>query len=241
MELSLSLPRAPDVVRRDWANTDWKLYNQIVTTQLRENTSHALATPIMIDRAIEHLIDVLIEITEIAIPKKIITHSSKPGYTVERKRLKAQAQRARRRAKTTRREEDWETFHQARHKIYQETAKLSTRAHRARVEDTTQSLDGFWRLARWARSRGNPRPTFTPALHTTDGALVDDPDQKAKLFQSTLFPATAEADLSDLNNYQYPPALSAPRITLQEVIRAVEQAAPRKAPGPDGIPNEALQ
>jgi hypothetical protein len=147
-ELSLSLPHAPDIIRRDWANTDWKLYNQVVATRIRENISHALATPIMIDRAVEHLIDTLTEATEAATSKKTITHFSKPGYTVEMKRLKTQAQRVRRRAKTTRREEDWEIFYQAHHKADRETTKLSTRTHEAQVEDVTQSLEGFWWLAR---------------------------------------------------------------------------------------------
>jgi hypothetical protein len=62
----------------------------------------------------------------------------------------------------------------------------------------------------------------------------------AKLFQDTLFPAATKADLSDLDNYRYPPALPAPRITLGEIIRAVGRAAPRKASGPDKISNEVL-
>jgi hypothetical protein len=68
-ELNLSLPRAPDVIHRDWANTDWKLYNQVVATRIREDISHALATPITIDRAVEHLIDTLTKATEAATPK----------------------------------------------------------------------------------------------------------------------------------------------------------------------------
>ena len=56
-----------------------------------------------------------------------------------------------------------------------------------------------------------------------------------------LFPEVGTVDLSDIAGYCHPPPLRTPRITLHEVRRAIRQAAPRKAPGPDSIPNLVLQ
>jgi hypothetical protein len=42
----------------------------------------------MIDKAVEHLIYVPTEATEVETPKETIPHFSKPDYTVEMKRLK---------------------------------------------------------------------------------------------------------------------------------------------------------
>lgn len=60
------------------------------------------------------------------------------------------------------------------------------------------------------------------------------------MLQETLFPPPPEADLSDIPDYEYPEPLQMPAITEKEVCQAVRQAAPNKAPGPDGIPNLTL-
>ncbi|EED15760.1 hypothetical protein TSTA_051970, partial [Talaromyces stipitatus ATCC 10500] len=40
------------------------------------------------------------------------------------------------------------------------TSEMAKLKHHA-----TESIDGFWRIARWVRNRGKPRATFTPTLH----------------------------------------------------------------------------
>jgi len=60
------------------------------------------------------------------------------------------------------------------------------------------------------------------------------------VLQETLFPPPPEADLSDIPDYEYPEPLQMPAITEKEVCQAVQQAAPNKAPGPDGTPNLTL-
>jgi hypothetical protein len=68
------------------------------------------------------------------------------------------------------------------------------------------------------------------------------PEEKAALLQESLHPTPPEADLRDINDdFAYPEPLAMPAITLQEVERAVSNAAADTAPGPDGIPNLALQ
>ncbi|ODM23022.1 hypothetical protein SI65_00611 [Aspergillus cristatus] len=105
--------------------------------------------------------------------------------------------------------------------------------------DTTESIEGFWKLARWARRRGGVQPTYTPTLHAGN-QTYDTPERKAQVLQETLFPPPPEADLSDIPDYEYPEPLQMPAITEKEVCQAVRQAAPNKAPGPDGIPNLTL-
>jgi hypothetical protein len=56
-----------------------------------------------------------------------------------------------------------------------------------------------------------------------------------------LFPPPPEADLADTAGYDYPEPIPMPPVTEEEVARAVNCAAPLKAPGPDGIPNIAIQ
>jgi len=54
---------------------------------------------------------------------------------------------------------------QDRDTLGRETAKLSWNSHPACVEDAAESIEGFWKLARWARRRGGVQPTYTPTLY----------------------------------------------------------------------------
>ncbi|THC94012.1 hypothetical protein EYZ11_006521 [Aspergillus tanneri] len=195
-----------------------------------------------IDNAVSCLVAALTAAANTATPTKVYTCRSKPGYTPEIKHLKQLTRRARRRAKRIGREADWEHFCKARHKLTRETAKLNRSMHRERIEEATTSIDRFWKLARWACTRDNPRPTFTPALRSPTGILINNPEEKAHAFRQTLFPEVnnANADYSNIRG-GYPTPLATPRITIYKVRRAVHHTAPRKAPGPDGIPNLVLQ
>ena len=55
------------------------------------------------------------------------------------------------------------------------------------------------------------------------------------------FPPPPEADLSDIEGYQYPEAVyTAPRIIRAEVRRAIKRTKKNNAPSPDDIPNLIL-
>ena len=55
------------------------------------------------------------------------------------------------------------------------------------------------------------------------------------------FPTPPEADLSDIEGYEYPEPVPMPEITVDEVRKAVRYAVTNKQPGDDEIPNEVLQ
>jgi hypothetical protein len=74
-----------------------------------------------------------------------------------------------------------------------------------------------------------------------DGELAHQPEEKAKVLHQSFFPPPLNADLSDIEGYQYPPPIECPDITIQEIEKAVRRAAPNKAPGADGITNGVLQ
>jgi ribonuclease HI len=63
------------------------------------------------------------------------------------------------------------------------------------------------------------------------------PEEKAEILRQCFFPPLAQADLSDIEGYHYPPPIECPEITTHEIERAVLGSSPHKAPGADGIPN----
>lgn len=94
-------------------------------------------------------------------------------------------------------------------------------------------------LSRWARNT-TPRASHTPTLREGDREYVT-AENKADVLREVSFPPAPTADLSDLEGYDYPAAVTAPLITSEEVMHAIHRSASYKAPGPDGIPNAALK
>ncbi|KAA6409153.1 MAG: reverse transcriptase [Lasallia pustulata] len=104
-----------------------------------------------------------------------------------------------------------------------------------RVEAAAADPKGLCKLAKWAKSRGTASQAFTPALQQPDGTSASGPEEKAELLHAASFPTPPEADLSDIESYEYPEPLQMPLIAEQELNNAVLQAPGSKALGPDGI------
>jgi hypothetical protein len=162
------------------------------------------------------------------------------GFDQECKDICTEVQQLRRRWQQTRQDDDYEAYRQARNKKGRHIQKLLRNTHRQRVEEASSSKNGIWKLVKWAKNRQDTSPACNPALAKSEGQLVHRPEEKAELLRQSFFPPPCQADLSDINGYQYPPSIECPDITLPEIEKAVRRAAPNKAPGADGIINGVL-
>jgi Endonuclease-reverse transcriptase/RNase H len=237
-EFSLTVPRAAVVYRKQWNATDWGLFTKLIETH--SWCPQPLTDQDLIDAAVTALVTAITDAAESATPTKQITSFSRPGYTPEMAELKHEVNRRRRHAKYVNTPEAWDAYKEAKVQMKRQSNQLARDLHRSRIEEATQSIDGFWRVARWVRNRGTPRVTFTPTLHH-DRTEYTDPADKTALFRRVLHPEPPEADLSDLNRFQYPIPLECPPITIHKLRDAIHHTKPNKAPGPDGIPNLVIQ
>jgi ribonuclease HI len=238
-EFDLSVAQAPEIRRRQWSATNWETFIGIIKDRPWPLTP--LHTHDDINLAVTHLVDSLLEAAKEATPEVRVTGFTRPGYTPEMTDLKRKVKQARRRARETDSEEQWEYFRQLRHQLGRESAKSARNLHRQRIEVGTQSTEDFWKAARWARCRGAARPSFTPTLRYGDREF-ESPKEKARILREVLHPKPPEADLSDITkDYTYPNPISTPQITKWEAKRAIDRVSPNKAPGPDGLPNLVLQ
>lgn len=208
-ELDISVQKTPERLKMKWQEADWDAFLKALTADLQPACS--LATTKEIDATVDHLIRTIQQSAESTVPVAKITPYTRPGYPPELKRLRNNVNRTRRWVASGQ-EEDIKAFRQARHKLGRETTKLSRNNHRSRVEEATESIEGFWKLARWARRRGGAQPTYTPTLHAGD-QTYETPERKAQALRKTLFPPPPEADLSDIPGYEYPEPLQMPAIT----------------------------
>ena len=167
---------------------------------------------------------------------------AREGWTTECKAALAEAKRLRRIHSQRNTDESWEAYRTARNHKARTIRKALRDAHRDRVEQAAKSPEALWRLASWARTRGNRPPVVTPAIrHPETQQEITDPAEKTEVFRNTFFPLPPEADLEDIQSAQYNNQIDLPPITEKEVRDSIRAASPLKAPGPDGITNKALQ
>lgn len=103
----------------------------------------------------------------------------------------------------------------------------------------------MWKACRYARNTA-PRQACLPPLNRnldplSAPDLVNSPQTKAKLLQTSFFPSPPKPDLSDISGYIYPTPAPMPLITQKEIEKAIFKPAQDRAPGNDNIPNQILR
>ncbi|KAK0367942.1 zinc knuckle [Colletotrichum limetticola] len=164
------------------------------------------------------------------------------GWDEQCAAILAETKRFRRDHSERQTEESWEAYRTARNKKGRIIKKALQQAHREAVETAAESPRSLWKIAKWARNRQSQPPTVTPEIRNPNTSQVAaTPEEKAALFKETFFLPPPEANLEDIDNASYSNQIGLPPVSESEVEDAIQEAAPLKAPGPDGITNLALQ
>ena len=194
-------------------------------------------------RDIEEQVNRIVQVIGTAItnncPESRVCPRSVPGWTPEIKEAQMQARRLRRRYQELRTEQTWEEYREARNLKGRLIKKLLRKNHRERVQKATESPQGLWKLAKWAKNKEQRQP-YTPPLKDSQGKMRTELEDKVEILKNSFFPQIKEADLSDIQDYVYPSPVEWPPFTQREVRTALSIVATRKAPGQDGIPNLVL-
>ena len=225
---------------RNWRKLDEKRFCKALERNLpamaRPRTKKAL------DDYTRAIVDALQATADEVLPYVKQSPWAREGWNDTCKTALAETKRLRRVHSQIQNEQTWEAYRAARNHKTRTIRKALKQAHRDRVEAASASPQALWKLTKWARTRDKQPPSITPALtHPITKQQVPDPAEKAKLFREIFFPVPPEADLSDIATTEYPEGIPLPPITKKEVVDAINAAASYKAPGPDGLPNRALQ
>lgn len=86
------------------------------------------------------------------------------GFNQECKDICTEVQQLRRKWQRTRHEDDYEAYRQARNRKGRHIQKTLRNNHRQRVEESSSSQFGLWKLVKWAKNRHDLSPACTPEL-----------------------------------------------------------------------------
>lgn len=236
--LSLTTTRHPERKRRLWNQLREKDFREEVRRNLQSD--RRLHGSKDINEQVDHIVQTIDKAIEHHCPESRVCPRSVPGWTPEIKAAQMHARRLCQRFQLLRTEEAWEEYRAARNLKGRLIKKLLRKNHWERIQEATETPSGLWKLAKWARNR-QPRQSFTPPLREGLGPMKTQIDEKIALLKENFFPRMKEADLSDLQDYNYPEPVDWPPFTPREVQVALSSVATRKAPGPDGIPNLVLK
>ena len=141
----------------------------------------------------------------------------------------------------SRAEQEWHAGRKRRDKVLRKAKALHFRDG---VHKASQSPQGVWKLAKWARdesTKPRPLPQFPP-LKDRDNKIQSTFDGKVAVLRNAFFPPPPQAELGDIADKIYPePRTMNSDLTQKEVLYAIFRPKPDKAPGIDGIPSRFLR
>ncbi len=229
--------------RRAWKKLDQSKFFREFDDFADTFASLSLSDREEIDGYVARLSQAISNSIEASTPWLSPSEFSKAYWTPECAKAIKTSRRLRRAYNESRTTNAWKAFTKARNKKGNVIAKAKRAEFREHMRIAGESKDGIWRIARWARQRAqgiHPQVSFPPL--TKDGNLVHSPKEKAELLRDHHHPPPPQADLSDIDAFEYPEPIFVPAgLEQTEVIRAIQKSKKDSAPGPDEIPNRILQ
>ena len=225
--------------RRNWTATDSKVLKAFIEEHL-QTRDMSTAGRMRIELECQALIKVILAAIEASTPWAKPSEWSNSDFTTECQAAVKTVRFLRRKWVNTQDPYFEAQYKKARNQKNRLIKGTLRKAHRRRVQQVVEDgPKGMWRLAKWARNRkGSYDRGITPTLKQTNGELAETVEAKAAAFQQAFFPQPPDADLTDIDNFEYPSnPIEFPEITHHEIVEAVQSAPAGKAPGEDTIPN----
>lgn len=225
---------------KPWRVLDCEKFCKALKTKLPSRQRPRTITAL--EEYVSNIVDAIGRTADQVLPARHALPKAREGWTAECSRALADCKRLKRLHNQLHTEESWEAYRAARNKKGKTIRRALRQAHRSRVEAAAESPESLWKLSKWVRSREHQAPSITPTIKCPrTEVIIQEVEVKAEVFRETFFPPPVTAVLDDARNVHYTNQVKLPPITEKEVKEAIAAAAPLKAPGPDGIPNKALQ
>jgi hypothetical protein len=147
-------PPAETQRRRLWKAMDTEKFDVFVADNLPRSPPE-MRTPQQIDNVVNHLIEIVQRGVQESTPWAKPSPHANPSWTKECGEAVKHSRRMFRKYIATHSEEDWQTYKLARNQKGKVIKAALRRGFRSFIEEAVdQGPQGLWRVAKWARSRG---------------------------------------------------------------------------------------
>lgn len=255
-ELQLRTTSTPAVKRRLWKEMDSDLLRKTLAAILP--AERPLDTREEIEKYAADIQAAIQKAVDTAVPWARPSGYAKDFWTPQCTEGVERARRRRAEWLQTGTEEAWEDYTQATHTKSTIIRKARRAFFRAQIHEMSDNPASIMKIAKWARTKSflpKERPQFPPLKRGQSDGEAREFAEKVEILRRKFFPPPAQADLSDIAGFQYPPPIpvreggrvdplryTAPgAITLEEVAQAIRRPKADKAPGVSQITNRVLQ
>ena len=239
------IPERPEEpARPQWRKADWPRVREVLGGKIAALCLGPSACTTDLDEKATKIQEAIQDTVKATIPVARRPRLIRVGWSEECTSSVRLTRHARRQWTWSGAEGDYVTYRAAANGKQRQIRKDTILAWRETVEHVSRDPKKMWKLARWARTGASeppPLPQFPPMQERED-VQHDSNEAKADILASHFFPPPRDTDLDDIEGHLYPAELDVPQmVTADEVTQVLKQAAPDKAPGPDGIPNRMLR
>lgn len=239
VEVEMSLLSRPIPLRLNYRATDWDALVEEVTPLLEAIRHSALDHPNQIDETAESLTDILNAATKRHTPFRNPSPYSKRWWTKELTKLRKRYLKAQRKHTSDPSEEN-RLLMEAKRKEYHSKMDKAKSDHWEEFLETI-SEKSVWTAHRYTSDAPvDISATRIPNLRY-NGTTFKSNKEKSDLFKTTLFPDPPQANLRDIDEFDYPEPLADVSISETEVRSVLNDLPAFKAPGPSGIVNATLK
>lgn len=192
------------------------------------------------ERQVKLLVDLLTEVATATTPVTRITKKSRPGISEQASEAIKKVRKLERQWQKTESPRDHERLKRARGFKKRMLKECRRKAFHEFV-DSCDNHTKLWKLGKMASNGWESSPRFAPEMKRLDGTLETEPSAKHKLFRDNFFPTPREAELDDIEDFEYPEPVPFPTLTLNETATVITSSHSDKAPEPEGLTFRILQ
>ena len=210
--------------------------------------SNRLADKNEIDKTIKGIITAIDHAVKTAVSRITIIRQSKSKWTDECKQTCAEIQRRRRlyqqilnistppHLKKTIKQR-WQKVDHKKKKLI---AKILRNIHKKKIKEFNDNMNKVWKLIKWVKNRGNSYKAYTPTLTNAQKSKIIKKSQKIALLVEFFFSKSSDANLSNIDNYQYLDPIRFEELKNHELMNAIKNVLKEKASDDDEINNKTL-
>ncbi|KAK6969140.1 hypothetical protein R3P38DRAFT_2588663, partial [Favolaschia claudopus] len=242
--INLTLAKVDVPPRFRWRDVDWDEFSKAAdeacsAENIAERVQDINNTD-ELDSVVSDLLNGYVKATEDTVPVADKTPFSKRWFTAELKQQLRDLNKVKNRAarkNATQAERD--AVKRARNAYHNALQQQKSKHWREWLEDATERT--VWQAHKYASHESSETTASrVPDLQTPEGPARTN-EEKCGAFRKQFFPDPPPADLSDIDDAEYPAAKPTPPVTEGEVKAVIDKLPPYRAPGGSRVPNIALQ